>query len=260
MTPSIQRHPSRHKVVVLAHGCLPAAENHIWNSKDRIVYGPVCSRRWRYSLGINLFPGQKVCSLNCTYCDMGRTLCGRPDQTSGSRLLTPDEVVRDLRRRWLEMREAGQTIDVVTVCGNGEATLHPDFLAIVVALKREIRRLDPAMPFALMTNSTTVFMPSVQESLHLFDRRVFKMDAGDPDTYAQVCRPLPTSPSFTNVIEGLVEISHKVHGGIVVSAAAVSSEARHYGNLQYEDALKLEAELPVPVPQRAELVRRQAYQ
>jgi len=37
------------------------------------VYGPVESRRFNRTLGVNVFPpGLKACSFNCVYCQLGR--------------------------------------------------------------------------------------------------------------------------------------------------------------------------------------------
>ncbi len=42
--------------------------------KQTILYGPVQSRRYGRSLGVNLMPGRdKVCSFDCVYCQYGRT-------------------------------------------------------------------------------------------------------------------------------------------------------------------------------------------
>ncbi|MCJ7621201.1 MAG: hypothetical protein MUP64_13405, partial [Anaerolineae bacterium] len=38
-----------------------------------VIYGPVNSRRWGRSLGINLLPaGRKVCTFDCVYCQYGK--------------------------------------------------------------------------------------------------------------------------------------------------------------------------------------------
>ncbi|HNS33556.1 MAG TPA: radical SAM protein, partial [bacterium] len=39
---------------------------------DRIVFGPVPSRRLGQSLGVNNIP-PKICSYSCLYCQIGRT-------------------------------------------------------------------------------------------------------------------------------------------------------------------------------------------
>ena len=39
-----------------------------------VIYGPIHSRRFGTSLGINLLPaGRKVCSFNCVYCQYSWT-------------------------------------------------------------------------------------------------------------------------------------------------------------------------------------------
>ena len=38
----------------------------------KYIFGPVPSRRLGMSLGVELIP-HKVCSLNCVYCECGRT-------------------------------------------------------------------------------------------------------------------------------------------------------------------------------------------
>ncbi len=41
---------------------------------DEIIFGPVKSRRFGVSLGINLLPtGFKSCTFNCIYCECGWT-------------------------------------------------------------------------------------------------------------------------------------------------------------------------------------------
>jgi len=42
------------------------------NSNYRYIYGPVSSRRFGWSLGVDLTP-YKTCSLDCVFCQLGRT-------------------------------------------------------------------------------------------------------------------------------------------------------------------------------------------
>jgi wyosine [tRNA(Phe)-imidazoG37] synthetase (radical SAM superfamily) len=43
------------------------------------LFRPVPSRRLGMSLGIDLIP-KKVCSLNCVYCEVGKTILRTPDR------------------------------------------------------------------------------------------------------------------------------------------------------------------------------------
>jgi wyosine [tRNA(Phe)-imidazoG37] synthetase (radical SAM superfamily) len=42
--------------------------------QERVVYGPVASRRLGQSLGVNILPRDlKVCNMNCAYCQYNWT-------------------------------------------------------------------------------------------------------------------------------------------------------------------------------------------
>ena len=91
---------------------------------DTIVYGPIRSRRLGVSLGINLMPTTaKLCTFDCVYCE-----CGWNQAVSHPTLPTREEVREALARQLTSMNDS---LDVITFSGNGEPTLHPDFLGII---------------------------------------------------------------------------------------------------------------------------------
>ncbi len=52
---------------------------------DKLVFGPVYSRRLGISLGINLLPvNSKYCNFNCIYCE-----CGWLENDNGNKLVLP---------------------------------------------------------------------------------------------------------------------------------------------------------------------------
>ena len=80
------------------------------------------------SLGINLMPNDgKICSFDCLYCEAGFNAQG-PGKDG---IPTRDAVKKQLRHKLQEMKEAGQTLDVITFSGNGEPTLLPEFKKFV---------------------------------------------------------------------------------------------------------------------------------
>jgi wyosine [tRNA(Phe)-imidazoG37] synthetase (radical SAM superfamily) len=96
---------------------------------DKIIFGPVRSRRLGVSLGINLLPTtRKVCNFNCIYCE-----CGWTNSSRGKRSSFPDreEVRKALDKKLALMKAENHHPDVITFAGNGEPTLHPDFPEIV---------------------------------------------------------------------------------------------------------------------------------
>ena len=80
------------------------------------LYGPVPSRRLGLSLGVDIVP-MKVCTLDCIYCQLGRTT----DKTVQRKAFVPlDAVLRELK----EKSTQGLKADFITISGSGEPTLN----------------------------------------------------------------------------------------------------------------------------------------
>ena len=101
---------------------------------DKIVYGPVHSRRLGVSLGINLSPVDgKKCTFDCIYCECGLNAHHRTHTFAPSR----EEVREALYEKLTQMKPEGVSPDVITFSGNGEPTMHPDFAYIIEELLHE---------------------------------------------------------------------------------------------------------------------------
>ena len=155
---------------------------------ERIVYGPVPSRRLGRSLGVNLLPaGMKVCNMNCAYCQYGWTRGAVTKfRARGTGWPTPGAVEAALTARLEQAEASGEMIDRLTVAGHGEPTLHPDFEEVTRRLIAVRNRLAPDVPLAILSNSTTAAWDDVRAALARFDERYMKLDAGDPITYSRI--------------------------------------------------------------------------
>jgi wyosine [tRNA(Phe)-imidazoG37] synthetase (radical SAM superfamily) len=143
---------------------------------DRIIFGPVKSRRLGVSLGINLLPAsRKVCNFNCIYCECGWTLDSSKDK---SPLPKRDEICKALDKKLSEMKAKNTPPDVITFAGNGEPTLHPDFPAIVDDCIDLRNKYFPEARIAVLSNSTTITIPSIREALLKVDQNILKLDSG----------------------------------------------------------------------------------
>ncbi|MFQ5751823.1 MAG: radical SAM protein, partial [bacterium] len=127
--------------------------------QSEIVYGPVASRRLGRSLGVNLMPiDNKLCSLNCAYCQYGWTQIHTNDgRTNLEQFPTPDEVLLAVKRALAIHTK----IDYITFSGNGEPTLHPDFSQIVQVIKSFRDQMQPDVNLAILSNSTTCSRPEI---------------------------------------------------------------------------------------------------
>ena len=153
--------------------------------QDGIVYGPVDSRRLGRSLGINLAPqDRKVCSFDCVYCQYGPSVEGpiRYDRDD-----VPDvDAVETAVRAALDRLDRDP--DYLTFSGNGEPTSHPEFPAIVDRIREVAGGSDADL--ALFTNGCRLDDPDVRAAIGRIDDPFVKLDAGTPETFAAVNRPV----------------------------------------------------------------------
>jgi wyosine [tRNA(Phe)-imidazoG37] synthetase (radical SAM superfamily) len=145
------------------------------------VYGPVPSRRLGLSLGINIIPF-KTCTLDCVYCQCGRTT----KKTLERRSFFPvDDILAAVRFavRPSPLAPHPTPPDFLTFSGEGEPTLNRDIGRIIRRLKREF-----SIPVAVITNSTLMPDPQVRRDLYAADLVVPSLDAADQRNFAKVDR------------------------------------------------------------------------
>ncbi len=161
-----------------------------------VVYGPLRSRRLGRSLGVNLMPpGCRVCSFGCVYCELPREGASDPDQRAWP---TPGAIAEALARALLRCGP----LDSITISGNGEPTLHPDFGVAVSCVLTKARRLRPRVPVRILTNGSEAVRPEIRRALDLLDERIVTLDAAA----AEIDRPNPGSP-LGGLLHGLSLLS-----------------------------------------------------
>lgn len=152
-----------------------------------ILYGPVKSRRYGLSLGINLMPGgYKLCSLNCVYCHYGlTTACTMDMKPHEAELPRAGDVTRALEEKLCSSAK----FDIITFSGNGEPTLHPRFPEIVDDVVRLRDKYRPSARVALLSNSTGLASEAVRKSLAKIDLPILKLDVGTEKAFKMINRP-----------------------------------------------------------------------
>ncbi|HOM40564.1 MAG TPA: radical SAM protein [Bacteroidales bacterium] len=176
---------------------------------DKIVFGPVKSRRLGVSLGINLLPcNRKICSFNCIYCECGWTLHPVP---GGSSFPARTDVYHALSARLLEMKEKGESADVITFAGNGEPTLHPDFPLIIDDTIELRNSLAPSAKIAVLSNSSTINNPSIKAALLKVDMNILKLDSAIDETIR-----IHNQPRAKISVEELIENLSSFEGHVII--------------------------------------------
>lgn len=181
---------------------------------DKIIFGPVKSRRLGLSLGINLLPNnRKLCNFNCIYCE-----CGVTDKNSASTSLLHDreEVYQSLKARLIEMNTNNQLIDAITFAGNGEPTLHPDFAEIIddtIFLRDKYHK---QAIIAVLSNASTVHQTEIFNALRKIDQKIMKLDSAFEKTIA-----LHNNPGMGVRISNLVENLKRFNGDLIIQTMFV---------------------------------------
>ena len=155
---------------------------------DSIVYGPIHSRRLGVSLGMNLMPTTaKLCTFDCVYCE-----CGWNQPVSHPILPTRQQVREALM---VQLSTLTTQLDVITFSGNGEPTLHPDFLGIIKDTCDLRNQYCPNAKISVLSNSTQLGRSDVVEALKLCDNRILKLDSAIDTTMQLIDKPV--NPNLT---------------------------------------------------------------
>ncbi|MFZ5905810.1 MAG: radical SAM protein [Nitrospirota bacterium] len=162
------------------------------------VYGPVPSRRLGFSLGVDIVP-YKTCTLDCIYCQIGRTtektLDRKPYAHKGDIMAEVKEVLRKK-----------QSIDYITFSGSGEPTLNADIGVLIEEVKEYT-----SLPVAVLTNGTLLFREDVQNDLLHADVVLPSLDAASLPVFRRVNRPHPAL-NIETVLDGLKKF-RGIYGG-----------------------------------------------
>lgn len=147
---------------------------------DKIIFGPVKSRRLGVSLGINLLPvNVKVCSFDCIYCECGWTPKKYEEK---SKLPSRTEVKQKLEEKLIQMAAELELPDVITFAGNGEPTLHPEFTGIIDDTIELRDQFSPNARIAVLSNATMLHKPEVFDALLKVEDNIQKLDSAFEST------------------------------------------------------------------------------
>jgi wyosine [tRNA(Phe)-imidazoG37] synthetase (radical SAM superfamily) len=163
-----------------------------YSLSDGVTYGPVQSRRLGASLGVNILPfNVKVCSFNCNYCQCGWTT-DTVDDAALSKYEWPSapDIGGALRATLEGLKSKEQKLDCITLAGNGEPTLHPEFLPVVRAILAVRDEVMPGVRCDILSNAAHLDRRQVVEGLNLLDERYMKLDAGSESQFLNMNSPV----------------------------------------------------------------------
>ena len=161
-----------------------------------IIYGPIRSRRLGVSLGVNLMPtNAKLCTFDCVYCE-----CGWNQPVSHPQLPTREQVREALND---QLSSLDSPLDVITFSGNGEPTLHPDFLGVIQDTCALRDQYCPNAKISVLSNSTQLLREDVVAALRLCDNRILKLDSAVTSTMRLIDKPVNASLTVEQILDRL---------------------------------------------------------
>ena len=193
-----------------------------------IIYGPINSRRFGLSLGINLIsPNSKVCSYNCIYCE-----CGLNNDSYKISFVSEEDLINTLKENLNLLKNKNIQIDAITYSGNGEPTLHPDFFSITKKVKKIKDKFFPNTKTVLLTNGTQVFKKEIKESITYIDIPVFKIDSANIQT-AKKINQFSNYFDYNAYLSELMKLKNKIYIQTILIKGIINNE--HINNTTKEE-------------------------
>ena len=165
--------------------------------ENNIIFGPINSRRFGMSLGIDLSPNTKQCNFDCLYCELSpaKTVDIQTDTIEVS------QIIKELQKH------LNTKIDVITLTANVEPTLY----SYLGELIDEIEQIKNSTKTLILTNSATLTDDKVFNTLLKLDKVKLSLDAISKDIFKKIDRP-HKSIETNDIVKKVTEFS-KIYNG-----------------------------------------------
>ena len=143
--------------------------------ENNIIFGPIPSRRFGMSLGVDLSPSTKQCNFDCLYCELApaATVSIQND------VVEVRDIINELKNH------LNDKIDVITLTANGEPTLYPHLDELI----SEINQIKSNTQTLILTNSANLVDEKVFKTLLKLDQVKLSLDALSSDVFKKIDRP-----------------------------------------------------------------------
>ncbi|RVZ21142.1 radical SAM protein [Helicobacter pylori] len=184
-----------------------------------VVFGPVLSRRFGKSLGVDLSPSKKQCNYNCIYCELGKA---KPIERM-EEVIKVETLINAIQNA---LNNLATPIDVLTITANGEPTLYPHLLELIQSVKPFLK----GVKTLILSNGSLFYEPKVQQALKEFDIVKFSLDAIDLKAFERVDKPY--SKDIDKILEGILSFSQIYQGQLVAEVLLIKGVNDNANNLK----------------------------
>lgn len=175
-----------------------------------IIFGPVYSRRFGKSLGIDLSPSKKQCNFDCLYCELepAKTMDHYED------VISVAEVMEALKKALKEHPD----VDFITLTANGEPTLYPHLSELI----DEIDKIKGETKTLILSNAGTIDDPGVQEALLKLDEVKLSLDCATQSCLKKLDRAHP-GIEVEKIKAGMLTFKSRYQGPLVIEILLVKT-------------------------------------
>jgi wyosine [tRNA(Phe)-imidazoG37] synthetase (radical SAM superfamily) len=195
------------------------------------IFGPVNSRRFGLSLGINVFNKEKICNFDCLYCELKPSSFGQK-----TKITNPQIIFKDVQKAL----KNHPNIDVLTITANGEPTLYPFLDELIDLLKPLNKKL------LILSNSSMLYKQKIKNTLKKLDIVKLSLDCATKKCFSKLDKPLHSN--IKSIINSIEEFRKIYSGSLVIEILVVSKI-----NDKKKEFLKLKNALLKIKPDRIDL-------
>lgn len=174
----------------------------------KILFGPINSRRFGRSLGIDLSPSKKQCNFDCVYCELE----AQKPQAKQDEIVSVEEIVLEVQN----ILEKNISFDFLTLTANGEPSLYPHLEELISSL----RKIAKDKKLLILSNGTAVLDQDKFNALLKLDVVKFSLDSAISKTFYRVDRALKNI-DLEKMIEKMAEFKTQFKGDLVMEILVV---------------------------------------
>lgn len=170
---------------------------------NSIIFGPIPSRRFGISLGVDLSPSRKQCNFDCLYCELEKA------KTVDKMTTYPNviEIVGAIKDSFSKH----PNIEVITVTANGEPTLYPKLNELI----QEIDKIKGKAKTLILSNGSTVYDENIFNALLNFDTVKLSLDCVSEQCFKKLDR-IHENIDINKMIEAMICFSKTTQNQFVL--------------------------------------------